>query len=114
MLVLDASKDIGKIHAITMSGSSAGQQQSKIIFGDNEKSKLERVHEGGDEILRLISSDAGIDISGSHALGVAIYGGDGDDAGVLVEGANGLVVVDSTGNNPAVSLGTEWYDFWLG
>jgi hypothetical protein len=93
--------------SITLSGSVSGQQQSKVIFGDNENSKLERVHDSGDELLRLTSEDALIDISGSHDGGVNIYGGDGAFAGFLVHGANGLTVVNPVGGVPtvAVSLG---------
>ena len=93
--------------SITLSGSFSGQQRSKIIFGDNENSKLERIHDSGDELLRLTSEDAGIDISGSNALGVSIYGGDGAQAGVLIQGANGLTVVNAAGNAAAVDLAQD-------
>lgn len=106
-LVLDANKDVSGVHAFTLSGSSSGQQQSKVIFGDSENSKLERIHDSGDELLRLISSDAGIDISGSHDLGVNIYGGDGADAGVVIDSALGVVLKNAAGTAAAVSLAQD-------
>jgi hypothetical protein len=106
-LVLDTNRDVSGVHAFTLSGSSSGQQQSKVIFGDSENTKIERIHDSGDELVRFISSDAGIDISGSHDLGVAIYGGDGEDAGVVIESANGLVLKNAAGNAAAVDLAQD-------
>ena len=106
-LVLDTNRDVSGVHAFTLSGSASGQQQSKVIFGDSENSKLERVHDGGDEILRLSSEDATIDISGSHDGGVNIYGGDGNDAGVVIDSANGIVLKNAAGNAAAVDLAQD-------
>ncbi len=91
--------------SVTLSGSDGGNQQSKLIFGDNENTKLEALADGSDAIFRISSEDRGIDISGSHDGGIALYGGDGGDGGVMLHGANGLTLVNAAGNGVAVSLG---------
>ncbi len=103
-VVLDASRDFSGVHALTLSGSDGGDQESKLVFGDNENSKIEAVQDGSDAIFRIISDDRGIDISGSHDMGIAMYGGDGTDGGVMIQGANGLTIV-SADESAAVTLG---------
>jgi len=64
---------------LLLSGSKSGMQTSEIQFG--EKGGL-GVGDSDGYLLTLSSSIAGIDISASQDGGIAIYGGDGAEAGV--------------------------------
>ena len=69
---------------LLLSGNVSGLQRSSVQFG--EKAGIGIKDDDG-YILQITSSEAGIDISASQDAGIAIYGGDGEEAGVGIYGS---------------------------
>ena len=74
---------------VSLSGSSAGNQHSRILFGDESNQIYLKAEDDG-SLLKIVSSANGIDISGSDDGGVQLAGGDAEEGGVNIVGANGL------------------------
>jgi hypothetical protein len=80
---------------LRLSGSNSGLQASQLHFADI--GGLGVVDSDG-YLLKLTSSEAGIDISGSHDSGIALYGGQGAEAGVSIVQSPLYVFTDEESN----------------
>jgi len=69
---------------LRLSGNVGGYQTSDIQFG--EKAGIGFKNDEG-LLFQITSSEAGIDISSSQDAGIALYGGDGEQAGVGIYGS---------------------------
>ena len=86
---------------LLLSGSNGGEQASAVHFG-NEGGLGLKAHDDGEGgtslLLQLTSSQGGIDVSGSHDDGIALYVGQGAQSGVSVVQSNFYVFPDEESN----------------
>jgi hypothetical protein len=85
--------------SLIVSGNNGGLPQARLVMGDKDAATLSIGAEAGSMLYKMYSSDASIRISGSHAGGVVLYGGDHAQAGTMVYGGQGLKILNAAGND---------------
>ena len=87
--------------SLTISASHAGKPMSRVVLGSDNDAQFYYKDDGGDLVLAIATSNAGIDISCSNDGGIVFQGG--DSAGTIVQG-NGSFFVQNAAEQTKFSV----------
>ena len=87
--------------SLTISASHAGKPMSRVVLGSDNDAQFYYKDDGGDLVLAIATSNAGIDISASNDGGIVFAGG--DSAGTIVKG-NGSFFVQNAAEQTKFSV----------